>query len=240
MGSGRESLFHKRKAPRKNRDEEIRELRAVQWLIVCEGFTEQHYFKALIKSLNMDKDSIRTVGEGHNTTRLVDKVDNYFDSVDKICGKQHIPYNNERIVFVFDKDDFSANNFNNAIKMAEDRYPGCTVAWSNESFELWLCLHFDYVQSPLHRGAYNDKLTEIFRKNGIFNKRQSFDYNGKNDAQLYEKINQCGGSLDNAIKWSKRLADSQNLNNPAKANPVTMVYKAVQVLREEFNVSQPT
>ena len=192
-----------------------------------------------MESLNMDKNSIRTVGEGRNTTGLIDKVDNYFDSVDKICGKQRIPYSNERIVFVFDKDDFSANNFNAAIIKAEERYPGCTVAWSNESFELWLCLHFEYVQSPLHRDAYNDKLTEIFRKNGIFTKRQNFDSNGKNDLQLYEKINQCGGSLDNAINWSKRLADAQDLNNPTKANPVTMVYKAVQVLREELNVIQP-
>jgi len=233
MGSERESLFHKRKAVRKKRDEEIREQRTIQWLIVCEGFTEQHYFRAFMESLNMDKNSIRTVGEGRNTTGLIDKVDEYFDSVDKICGKQRIPYSNERIVFVFDKDDFSANNFNTAIKMAEARYPGCKVAWSNESFELWLCLHFEYVQSSLHRDAYNEKLTVIFRKNDIFTKRQNFDSNGKNDPHLYEKIKHCGGNLTNAINWARKLADAYDLNNPAKANPVTIVYEAVEALIAE-------
>ncbi|MCL2197935.1 MAG: RloB family protein [Defluviitaleaceae bacterium] len=235
---GSENLFHKKRAGRKKREEEIREQRKTQWLIVCEGFTEQHYFKGFVDSLNIAGDSnidIRTVGEGSNTKRLINNVEKYFDFVDIEYGKQRIPYENEKMIFVFDKDDFPANNFNTAINIATTRYPGCTVAWSNESFELWLCLHFEYIQSSLRRNEYNDKLTKIFRKNGIFTKRQDFDSNGKNDPQLYEKIKQCNGDIDNAIKWARALKASKTTNNPAKANPATMVFEAVDALINDLS-----
>ena len=42
---------------------------------------------------------------------------------------------------MFDKDDFSANDFNNAITIAESNNLG--VAYSNQAFEYWIILHFD-------------------------------------------------------------------------------------------------
>ena len=41
---------------------------------------------------------------------------------------------------VFDKDDF--DDFDEAVALAE-KY-GFKVAWSNQSFEYWLYLHFNY------------------------------------------------------------------------------------------------
>jgi hypothetical protein len=150
-----------------------------------------------------------------------------------VLGSSRIPYINERIVFVFDKDSFSAGQFNNAIKKARERYPGCVVAWSNESFELWLCLHFDYIDSALTRNDYNEKLTQIFKEKGIYGKRENYEKNGKNDDCIYDKIINSGGSIDKAIKYAEKLIEDKELHNPAKANPATMVFEIVVALLNE-------
>lgn len=51
---------------------------------------------------------------------------------------------------VFDKDDF--DDFDLAIEMGEAK--GYKVAWSNQSFEYWLYLHFRYSDSALHRDEW--------------------------------------------------------------------------------------
>jgi len=239
MGRERESLFGKKKAGRKKRSEEIREERETQWLIICEGKkTEPNYFRGFLNDLKArgiaDLD-VRIEGTGLNTVGLVNRAENYFDIVDKICGKVRVPYLDEKIIFVFDRDGFSEKNFNDAVKIAEGRYPGCTVAWSNESFELWLCLHFDYIDTPQHRDWYNDRLTDIFREKGVFTKKQSYDSDGKNDEELFEKIMLCGGDLNKAIKRADKLIDGKRLNNPAKCNPATMIFRAINVLMKEAN-----
>ena len=113
--------------------------------------------------------------------------------------------------------------------MANDK--GYIVAWSNESFELWLCLHFNYIETSQHRKGYNNKLTDIFKNKGVFTQNQKFEDDGKNNPQLFSIIiNQCGGSLSNAIANAKKLAENKNLNNPAKVNPATMVYTVIEAL----------
>jgi len=204
MGSKKQSLFNKSKAGRQKRKEQDTEMRRTQWLIVCEGTkTERFYFDGLARHLKEKGNAslnVRAVGTGRSTKGVVKSVEDYFDLVSKEYGASRIPYLPEKIIIVFDKDDFTANDFNSAIHMAESRYPGCTVAWSNESFELWLCLHFEYIQTPLHRDAYNDKLTAIFREKGIFKPHENFDKNGKNDEALFEQIKKCGGKMQNAIR----------------------------------------
>lgn len=73
---------------------------------------------------------------------------------------------------VFDRDSEETNekerigntHFNESIKMAERS--GIKVAWSNDSFELWILLHFEDVsiEDPKNKKRINyyDKLTSIF------------------------------------------------------------------------------
>jgi len=54
--------------------------------------------------------------------------------------------------------------FDQSIKMANEN--GISVAWSNDSFELWVLLHFQDIDNskPLSRKYFYNSLTEIFKK----------------------------------------------------------------------------
>ena len=236
---GTDNLHHKRKARRKKHEQKVHNLRVGQWLILSEGEkTEPNYFNDLVTHLNkVNGGSLKVVaiGLGKNTKSLVNSVENYLAYCDTLHNiKKRIPY--YKTIFVFDKDSFGANNFNGAISRASS-YSDSIVAWSNESFELWLCLHFEYIDTEQTRHLYNDKLTEIFRKKKIFNNEQNWEDDGKNDPEILQKILAAGGCFEQAIKFAKNrveeCTDSGIIHSPAKANPITMVYRAVEALIEE-------
>lgn len=115
--------------------------KANSYLIVTEGErTEPLYFKDIQKLIQkkvggvvdiIEQPLIDVHGEGCSTTRLV-------EAADQIIKDAKIIYQN--IWIVFDKDDF--DDFDQAIQEAVNR--GYKVAWSNQSFEYWLYLHFYY------------------------------------------------------------------------------------------------
>lgn len=233
-----DKLFTRGKIDRKRRADETRDLRAAVWLIICEGEkTEPNYFNQVIGLLNRDgiKIKAKIVGQGKNTKSLVDSCEQFFCYIDEV-DRQHrekIPYT--KIIFVFDKDSFSNEQFNEAVVRAERRYKDSIVAWSNENFELWLNLHFGPITIPFERKQYYKMLTDKFRKIGVYNKNQNYEKHGKNDPALLDKIIECRGSIENAIKNAEKVLEDGNLlnlskYNPAKANPVTMVYKAIKAL----------
>lgn len=125
--------------------------------------TEPLYFKGMQKLIQekvggvvdiIEQPLIDVHGEGCSTTRLVEVAD-------QIIKDAKIIYQN--VWIVFDKDDF--DDFDQAIQEAINR--GYNVAWSNQSFEYWLYLHFYYSDSALHRHQWNAKLDEIFKKNNL-------------------------------------------------------------------------
>ena len=235
---GTDNIQVNKKEGRIKREEATRNLRAVQWLILSEGTkTEPNYFRGLAAHLNKANGGsliIDPKGLGENTKSLVKRVEEFFEYRDTLHNSKRIPY--YKTIFVFDKDGFGANNFNGAVTIA-DKYPDSFTAWSNESFEFWLCLHFEYFSDAKDRHWYNDKLTEIFRKKKLFTKRQNWDDDGKNDPNIFQKILKAGGCYERAIKNAKKCFDAHAINgiihSPAKANPATMVHKAVEALIEE-------
>jgi RloB-like protein len=105
-----------------------------RFLIVCEGAkTEPNYFR----SFRVPRDVIDVHGLGENTIRIVERAielkaeDNY-----------------DQVWCVFDRDSFPAQNFNAALELS--RRHGIEVAYSNESFELWYVLHFEFLNSGIH------------------------------------------------------------------------------------------
>jgi len=168
-----------------------------------------------------------------NTKALVKDAETYFEARSKELRGEYIPYDSSKIIFAFDRDSFPEEHFNTAINMAQSRYPGCHVAWSNESFELWLRLHFEYVSAALPRHQHNDRLTEIFRKHGVLTSRQNYAKHGKNIDNIFGEIKACGGSLEAAMNYAKKLLKSQDISSPAVANPMTMVFKAVEALKAD-------
>lgn len=221
---GSDDLFKKRRAGRKQRKYAYRPPRANSFLIVTEGEkTEPLYFKG-IKHLIEEKigGTVNVVslplidiqGKGCSTDALVKKTD-------EIVSEAKILYQN--IWIVFDKDDFS--DFDYAINEAVER--GYKVAWSNESFEYWLYLHFNYSDSALTRHDWCTKLDEIFRQynlgEGIYQ---------KNYEDIYNLVDSYDG-VNTAIKNAKRrMSDfDKETCRPSEYNPGTTVYQLVEELK---------
>ncbi|MDK2809269.1 MAG: hypothetical protein PWP24_2007 [Clostridiales bacterium] len=125
---------------------------------------------------------------------------------------------------VFYKDDF--DDFDEAIRLGKEK--GYEVAWSNQSFEYWLYLHFHYNDSALHRYDWSEKLSEIFEKYSLGDGTYR-----KNYEDIYDLVNIYDG-VNTAIRNVKRRMESFNEKNdiPSQFDPGTMVYKLVEKLKQ--------
>ncbi|MGC4020382.1 MAG: RloB family protein [Muricomes sp.] len=220
---GSDDLFKKRRAERKKRRHEYKQPKANSFLIVTEGErTEPLYFKGIQKLIEekiggmieiVEAPLINIHGEGCSTGKLI-------EITDRIVKEAKILY--QSIWVVFDKDDF--NDFDKAIIDGTDK--GYKVAWSNQSFEYWLYLHFYYSDSALHRDDWNTKLNEIFK----LNKLGDGTYH-KNYEDIYNMVNIYNG-VNNAIKnATRRMVEfNERKINPSEYDPGTMVHKLVQEL----------
>lgn len=132
-----------------SRRQGVREVKQ-SFLIVCEGEkTEPDYFKAF----RMTAATVKAVGEAMNTMTLVNKAISIREA-DKAKKRFY-----DQCWVVFDKDDFPAKDFNQAIQYAEKN--GFRVAYSNQAFEYWFLLHFNLYQGPIHRNQYKDMLEKL-------------------------------------------------------------------------------
>jgi len=173
------------------------------FLIVCEGKrTEPNYFK----SFRVRKDvQVQVIGEGYNTLSLVKRA---------IELEQKGKY--DQVWVVFDRDDFPAQHFNEAISLAERN--GIGVAYSNEAFEIWYLLHFNYHDVATSRRRYKRMLTE----------RLGFEYQ-KNAPDMYERLQM---KQADAIRNAKKLLQTYSPHRPERDNPCTTVYRLVEALNE--------
>lgn len=138
-------LAAKHSRSRSRRKEATKEL-FYSFLIVSEGTrTEPEYFRHFTGRLSR----VQTVGADRSTMKLVDEALRIRD-IDAFDYKW----------LVFDKDD--NQDFNEAISYAEQK--GFECAWSNESFELWFCLHFIDLTSAVSRKQYIEILEREIRK----------------------------------------------------------------------------
>lgn len=174
------------------------------FLIVCEGQkTEPNYFRSFL----VPKKVFDVFGLGANTTSLVEKAieirDNETTSYDEVWC-------------VFDRDSFSAENFNRALLLARNNH--IQVAYSNEAFEIWYLLHFNYHDVATSRTLYKKMLTDRF----------GFEYK-KNDPNIYEYLIE---SQETAIRNAIKLINSYPVHNPAIDNPSTKVHVLVQKLNK--------
>ena len=169
MGSDNEEFFKKRKGQRKKKQVETKQLAPYRYLIVSEGKeTETNYFEGIKRRINSKysnrvelKQIIRLdiEGTGRNTNNLI-------EFAEKIVNRTINPYGH--IWVIFDKDDFTDDQFNSAILQAKSK--GFYVGWSNEAFELWFLLHFEYLNTGITRDQYNEKLTQYFNVKEVFKK----------------------------------------------------------------------
>lgn len=199
--------------PPKKRRENVRE-RQVRFLIVCEGTkTEPNYFRALLKN---NTSTVKILGEGQGASDLVDKASRIKKDLER---KNDMSF--DHVWVVFDKDD--RTDFNKAIDKANKL--GFKSAWSNESFELWFCLHFEYLNTPIGPSDYIKKLEGFFSKGKGDN---NFKYK-KGSSDIYELL-KAYGNEDSAKAHAKKLRALYDDDNYAEHNPCTMVDILVEEL----------
>lgn len=221
---GTDDLFKKRRKARGQRKHEYKSPKANSFLIITEGErTEPLYFKGLQRLIKekiggridvVELPVIDIYGEGCSTGKLI-------ETAERIIKEAKVIYQN--VWLVFDKDDF--DDFDQAIEEGEGK--GYQIAWSNQSFEYWLYLHFYYSDSALHREEWNRKLDEIFRNNqlgeGIYR---------KNYENIYNLVNRYDG-VNAAIKHARRRMSEykKEVSRPSGFDPGTTVYELVEMLK---------
>ena len=135
----------------------------------------------------------------------------------KDAAKYRIKY--DQVWCVFDKNSFPKEHFNSALALAEKNK--IKVAYSNEAFELWYLLHFNYIETAIPRGDYTYKLKE----------RLGMKYE-KNCKTMYNIL------LDKqktAIKNAERLLSLYEKTDSYEKNPSTTVHLLVKELNKFLN-----
>lgn len=178
----------------------------LKFLIVCEGAkTEPNYFRSF--RVNKDVIDCDIQGLGSNTLNLV-------SCTCELMKKKEYA----QVWCVFDRDksvNSTAELFNAALKLAEQQ--GIQVAYSNDAFELWYLLHFDYHDAAYHRSQYEQMLTQRLGQLYCKNSREMY-------ALLLDKQ---ATAIRNATNL---LASHGPEHNPEKDNPCTTVHLLVQEL----------
>jgi hypothetical protein len=117
---------------------------------------------------------------------------------------------------IYDKDDFPNDRFDNAATLAAQN--GIKNGSSNQAFELWYVLHFQFLQSAIRRDTYFSILTKTL----------GFRYE-KNSNKVVEELFKKG-NVGQAIKWAQELEKMHEGKTPASSCPSTNVYKLVSKL----------
>ncbi|MCK4765394.1 MAG: RloB domain-containing protein [Candidatus Aminicenantes bacterium] len=210
---GTDNLYWKKKDRASKRKSKNRGKPLPSFLIVCEGEkTEPNYFR----SFRLSSAHVKPVGCGRNTVSLVKKA---------IEIREKAKINDEiydQVWCVFDRDSFSPQNFNEAIVLAGRE--GIKAAYSNEAFELWYLLHFNYYDSAFPREKYQKMLSKLL--NHSYDKKSRSMYK-----ELFEK-------QESAIKNAKKLLNSYKPHNPDKDNPSTTVHKLVSELNKYLSTGR--
>lgn len=191
-------------------------------LVVCEGIkTEPNYFKSFDKKNNgIFVVELDFSGGGINTIQVVDEAIRLKEKAERKKQAYDV------IWAVFDRDSFDPGKFNAAIFKAKAHNIEC--AWSNEAFELWYLLHFEYRNTGMNRNDYCGKIEQHINASPLYKKKKPYIYK-KNDPAHYDEM--CTyGSIERALDNAEKLDALYNDECYANHNPRTLVYKLVRLL----------
>lgn len=199
------------------------------FLIVCEGEkTEPNYFKSLKEDLPrgvLEVCRFEIEGTGFNTDSLVKGAMTLRDEWQEKTNRTI-----DKLWVVFDRDSFMPQSFNAAIQMCinnnrDKKKKPIDAIWTNEAFELWYLLHFEYYNTGISRKQYQEKIEQNFKNKGLKNYKYK-----KNSTEMYSLLEKYA-SITTAIKNAANLEKSYNgQQNYAEQNPCTMVHKLVAEL----------
>ena len=172
-----------------------------RFLIVCEGErTEINYLRRFRQDYRIP---IELVPDGGSPMQVVDRA-----------RRLSLEGDYDQVWCVFDRDAWSAQEFNGAIVAIVSR--GFRVAYSNEAFELWYLLHFDFCDTAIARQDYIAKLSQRLGYPYIKNSQATYD-------ALVDRQPQ-------AIRNAERLLAEYDPPRPVTDNPSTTVHLLVKEL----------
>lgn len=161
---------------------------------------------------NDQRVEVKVVGTGMNTDSLIKAA---VKAKEKAVAKKEAY---SEVWCVFDRDSFPLKNYAAAFTIAKAN--SIELAWTNEAFELWYLLHFDYIDAAISRKDYARMLAE---RGLVYEKA---------DEAFYEKIRD---RQEIAIRNAKRLErywNEANCASPERENPSTRVHVLVELLNE--------
>lgn len=168
--------------------------------ILCEGEkTEPNYFE------NFRLKNVSVCGRGEDPSQLIKKAKKEINNYDQVWC-------------VFDRDSVPPEKFNIPFQLSEKQRKKIKLAYSNEAFELWYLLHFNYYDTGISRDQYIKKLSE----------QLGHKYEKKSETIYDELLDRQQTAIDNA----KRLYESYPNPNPEKDNPSTTVHLLVEGLNK--------
>lgn len=186
-------------------------------LIVCGGEnTEPSYFN----QFRLTSVKIEIISKARDPLSLVEKASF------KMKAEKY-----DQAWVVFDKDEYTDENFNDAILKANAN--GIGVAYSNQAFEYWLLLHLnDHQGGGMKRKDYGPKIDQLLRSYSL-----SYDYRTRKiiDEELFDFLNAFdpkGGMsrCEIAIKRAKRNYAEFDHSSPATEESSTTVFMLVEEL----------
>ncbi|MFK7982754.1 MAG: RloB family protein, partial [Saprospiraceae bacterium] len=121
-------------------------------------------------------------------------------------------------------------DYDNAIEKAKVQEPEYKVAYSNDAFELWFYLHYDYTEQQNHRKFYYDELSKKWNINYVKEgKKYAFCL------EIYARLeNDTNASQLDAIKRAEKLYKNQEDLPYHQQNPVTKIYELVEFLNQNL------
>jgi hypothetical protein len=195
------SYLRSRSRPYISRQIDVREI-LQRFLIVCEGIKTEPYYFINFRAPTV---SVRVVGTGFNTYSLVREA---------IRLGAEDEY--DQIWCVFDRDDNPAQQFRDAIELAGAN--NIQIAYSNQAFELWYLLHFNYYDTALSRHDYITRLSQLL----------GHEYQ-KNSKTIYGELI---SKQPDAIRNARRLLEQYNPCQPENDDPSTTVHLLVEQLNQ--------
>lgn len=138
----------------------------------------------------------------------------------------------DEIWCVFDMDvrrgEVEFSDFDNAIRQAEGL--GYKVAYSNDAFELWFYLHFEYSDAEHLRTFYYEELSERFGLNYVKDgKRYDFCQKLYKLLEVHEQSSQAK-ALERGSSLYKEKSDLPYHHQ----NPVIRVFELVEELNRSL------
>lgn len=194
-------------------------------LIFCEGITEQQYFDyfaAAMKKVKYNNVTIETQPACGNSRAVYKFAENFFKK--DLNRKQYMNY---RKYLVFDCD--APQNIQKVITDMEASQNHYRLLLSNYLFELWLLMHFEYIDHHLSKPDIYKHLKHYL--NGKYEKA--------NSGIIKEIIE--SGDVEEAVKngytlSKKYMRNGMDISSDIKdMNPYTSVHELVEQFLLQIN-----